>query len=349
MALAATAADSDGTLSRVEFYAGNVLVATATTAPYTAMWPVSVAGSYAITAKAFDNLGASTVSGSVTVTVGDGVTYLHNDFAGSPIAATDGSGAVIWKENFLPYGGRLNNQAAAAGNRQWFHGKAVDGDTGLSYMGARYYDPDMGRFMGIDAVGFTEGNVHSFNRYAYANDNPLRFTDPDGREPQPVIVKGSPQITGTWGHDLASAKIGEALMASGNYTEVHYHRSLAQIANDVAAGGQKPDVAGVHQNGGIHTYEIPSNSQTEKSQVVKGIQMQEKLAAIGKAGEAHTVSVAEALSGRFPVRAIGGLSIFSAGIRVIDLRRAQKANPNLSVLEGMNILNGTSTPQREID
>ena len=161
VALAATAADSDGTLSRVEFYAGNVLVATATTAPYTATWAVSAAGSYAITAKAFDNLGASTVSGSVTVTVGDGVTYLHNDFAGNPIAATDSSGAVIWKENFRPYGDRLNNQAAAAGNRQWFHGKAVDADTGLSYFGARYYDPAIGRFMGVDPVGFAEGNIHT--------------------------------------------------------------------------------------------------------------------------------------------------------------------------------------------
>ena len=104
VALAATAADSDGTLSRVEFYAGNVLLATATAAPYTATWSVSVAGSYAIAAKAFDNLGASTVSDSVTVAVGDGVTYLHNDFAGNPIAATDSSGAVIWKENFRPYG-----------------------------------------------------------------------------------------------------------------------------------------------------------------------------------------------------------------------------------------------------
>jgi uncharacterized protein RhaS with RHS repeats len=50
-------------------------------------------------------------------------------------------------------------------------------------MGARYYDPVIGRFMGVDPVGFQEGNVHSFNRYAYANNNPYKFVDRDGRHP----------------------------------------------------------------------------------------------------------------------------------------------------------------------
>ena len=73
------------------------------------------------------------------------------------------------------------NEPGAAGNRQWFHGKAVDNETGLSYFGARYYDSSLGRFMGVDAVPFHETNLQSFNRYAYANNNPYKFTDPDGR------------------------------------------------------------------------------------------------------------------------------------------------------------------------
>jgi RHS repeat-associated protein len=81
------------------------------------------------------------------------ISGLHNDFAGNPIAATDASGAIIWKENFRPYGDRLDNQPASSGNRQWFHGKSVDSDTGLSYFGARYYDATLGRFMGVDPDG----------------------------------------------------------------------------------------------------------------------------------------------------------------------------------------------------
>jgi len=73
--------------------------------------------------------------------------------------------------------------AQANGNRLWFHGKAQDESTGLSYFGARYYDPAIGRFMGVDSAGFNESSLHSFNRYAYGNNNPYRYQDPDGNSP----------------------------------------------------------------------------------------------------------------------------------------------------------------------
>ena len=45
-------------------------------------------------------------------------------------------------------------------------------------MQARYYDPVIGRFYSNDPLGFRD--IHSFNRYAYANNNPYRYTDPTG-------------------------------------------------------------------------------------------------------------------------------------------------------------------------
>ncbi|WP_413889575.1 RHS domain-containing protein [Candidatus Aalborgicola defluviihabitans] len=42
------------------------------------------------------------------------VTYFHNDISGSPMLATDASGAVVWKENYRPYGERINNSRPAA-------------------------------------------------------------------------------------------------------------------------------------------------------------------------------------------------------------------------------------------
>ena len=55
-------------------------------------------------------------------------------------------------------------------------------------MQARYYDPVIGRFYSNDPVGFT--NVHTFNRYA--NNNPYKYTDPDGKFP--LLILFAPEL-----------------------------------------------------------------------------------------------------------------------------------------------------------
>ena len=67
--LTATAADPDGTISKVEFYQGATLLGTATAAPYAYAWTGVAAGTYSLTAKATDNQGATTTSAAVSVTV----------------------------------------------------------------------------------------------------------------------------------------------------------------------------------------------------------------------------------------------------------------------------------------
>jgi len=111
------------------------------------------------------------------------VTYFHNDLAGSPVAATNSSGEVIWRESYRPYGERLNNSSASADNKIYFTSRRQDVETGLVYMGARYYDPVIGRFISTDPKQFDEQNPQLFNRYAYANNNPYKYNDPDGRNP----------------------------------------------------------------------------------------------------------------------------------------------------------------------
>ncbi|MES2999885.1 MAG: Ig-like domain-containing protein [Pseudomonadota bacterium] len=67
--LAATAADTDGTIAKVEFFRGTTLIGSVTTAPYNYTWTGVAAGSYSITAKATDNAGAATSSTAASITV----------------------------------------------------------------------------------------------------------------------------------------------------------------------------------------------------------------------------------------------------------------------------------------
>jgi RHS repeat-associated protein len=125
----------------------------------------------------------------------ESVLYFHNDISGTPLAATDASGNVVWKETYRPYGERINNAPTSntgkGKNELYFHGKQqepLNGGVTIQYFGARYYDPSIGRFMGVDPVHFVPPNVHSFNRFAYGNNNPYKFHDPDGNTPAWIPV-----------------------------------------------------------------------------------------------------------------------------------------------------------------
>ena len=194
-----TASASTGptaTIAHVDYYQGTTLVATSTTAPYSFSATGLAAGYYQFTAKIFDSTGATTTTAPVTVQVATlaangaattTTTYLLTDVAGSPILATDASGNVLWRESYKPFGERTANAKTAGANRQFFHGKAADPESGLSYFGARYYDPVIGRFMGPDERGFQEGDIQSFGLYAYGANNPYRYRDPDGHSPIDLI------------------------------------------------------------------------------------------------------------------------------------------------------------------
>ncbi len=108
------------------------------------------------------------------------IKFQHTDALGTPVAETDTAGTVVQRSEYDPYG-RLNNRPLTDG--PGYTGHYQDAATGLTYMQQRYYDPKIGggRFLSVDPVTATSvgGN---FNRYWYANNNPYKYTDPDGRE-----------------------------------------------------------------------------------------------------------------------------------------------------------------------
>ena len=83
--LDATASDSDGTVSKVEFYSGAVLLNTDSTAPYSYTWNNVAAGTYSLTAKATDNQGATATSNATSIIVStQGAQLSDDDLDGVP-------------------------------------------------------------------------------------------------------------------------------------------------------------------------------------------------------------------------------------------------------------------------
>ena len=109
--LAATATDSDGTVTKVDFYNGSTLIGTDMTSPYVFQWTNVAAGTYTLTAVATDNLGATGTSPAIGISVsGAGgslpAPWLDQDIGGVPITGAasfaggtytvTGSGSDIW-------------------------------------------------------------------------------------------------------------------------------------------------------------------------------------------------------------------------------------------------------------
>lgn len=93
----------------------------------------------------------------------------------------DSSGNLLSHERLSSYGEVEHSNRVLEEWNHSYHGKLRHKGHGLINFGARFYDPELGRFLTIDPRGFRESAPDSFNRYAFANNNPYRYTDPDGR------------------------------------------------------------------------------------------------------------------------------------------------------------------------
>ena len=131
VSVTATAADSDGTVARVEFYDGAALLGTDTTVPFAFSWTGAAVGTHSITAKAFDNAGAGTTSAAVALVVA------------APAAAPPASAVTCARQNrtcTLP-AGRTATVWYGAGTR-WALKTGVSGSIGCN--NATFGDPIVG-------------------------------------------------------------------------------------------------------------------------------------------------------------------------------------------------------------
>ncbi len=116
--------------------------------------------------------------------------HFHLDHLGSVRLVTGipaaGPVSVLDSHPFLPYGGEAAPGPPAAEDSLLFTGHERDFSTGSDYMHARHYLWNLGRFLSTDPAPGNPAAPQSLNRYAYVMGNPLNFTDPTGRQGEPV-------------------------------------------------------------------------------------------------------------------------------------------------------------------
>lgn len=99
-------------------------------------------------------------------------TYFLYDGLGSTTNLTSGSGSVLASYSYDVFGA-IRSQTGTSSNQWLFAGEQRDGEPGLYFLRARYYDPATGRFLGQDPL--PTGNL-----YAYVGNNPVNLVDPYG-------------------------------------------------------------------------------------------------------------------------------------------------------------------------
>lgn len=105
----------------------------------------------------------------------------HHDQVNSVVALSDHNGTKTQSVVYGPFGESITSTGSNL-NAMKYTGREQDAETGLYYYRARYYDPEIGRFISEDPIGFRGG----INFYAYVTANPLNMVDPTGNEGTPL-------------------------------------------------------------------------------------------------------------------------------------------------------------------
>jgi RHS repeat-associated protein len=121
---------------------------------------------------------------------GGTISYFQADVLNSVTRVLD-AGSVKASYTYDSFG-RIASQSGAREAPYAFQGRESDQESGLYYFRARYYDPQVGRFISEDPIGFRGGN----NLYSFVRNNPIILTDPSGLYPFEDIIEFIPDAIG---------------------------------------------------------------------------------------------------------------------------------------------------------
>jgi len=132
-------------------------------------------------------------------------TFFHADGNGNVTHLTDTAQRLAAHYTYDPFGRIIADTGpSSTGNRGQFSSKETDPSSSLSYFGARFYNPNIGRWNNADPAGFADG----MNMYAFVRNRPTILYDPFGFQPEgtslPVSkdkdlsIEWNPTYPGLW-------------------------------------------------------------------------------------------------------------------------------------------------------
>ena len=115
---------------------------------------------------------------------GDDKYYYVKNMQGDIVAVYDGNGTKYGEYAYDAWGKCsiiYDKDGIATKNPYRYRGYYLDKETDLYYLNSRYYDPEVGRFLSADSLGYMDPErINGLNLYAYCNNNPVMYIDPDG-------------------------------------------------------------------------------------------------------------------------------------------------------------------------
>ena len=246
--------------------------------------------------------------------------YYEFNLQGDIIGIIDSNGNKVVEYTYNEWGeilGITGTLADSIGQKNPFRyrGYYYDAETGFYYVSSRYYDPEIGRFLNADAAIGQIGNVQSHNMYAYAFNNPVMYSDPDGNWPKLSTI-----LTGVAVAAVVVA-VGALCVATGG---------LASVA--IAGGGSM----------------LMATATTTTALGVAGVAAKVAVASAGAAtvSKAVELSSSRRKSGNHTVYKLvdgsGNAQYVGRTTNLPAREKAHKANPNRAGLDLQIIKDGLS-------
>ncbi|MFJ9160659.1 RHS repeat-associated core domain-containing protein [Streptomyces griseoviridis] len=194
------------------------------------------------------------------------VSFTLADHHGTAQLAIDTATQSLTQRRALPFGGTRGTEPAAwPGGKGFVGGNDDTKSTGLTHLGAREYDPSIGRFISVDPL-LVPDSPQSLNGYSYGSNNPVTTSDPDGTCPYiDCPTRPTPQEQNTTpGHKPRPRDDSANTTAANNGWS--YRAPSGKSTGARHSGGAKGSTDNQPRIGGVR---VPTEKELQASQYVE--------------------------------------------------------------------------------